>query len=35
MLVAQAVASFNIWTSKGVIFDEVFNKIKERLSNEN
>ena len=34
MLVAQAVASFNIWTSKGVIFDEVFNKIKERLSNE-
>ena len=35
MLIAQAVASFNIWTSKGVIFDDVFNKIKERLSNEN
>lgn len=34
MLIAQAVASFNIWTSKGVIFDDVFNKIKERLSNE-
>ncbi|MDA2969542.1 MAG: hypothetical protein O3A48_04140 [Actinomycetota bacterium] len=35
MLIAQAIASFNIWTSKGVIFDDVFNKIKERLSNEN